>query len=108
MRPENENVLLKAETAALREQVTVLAARVQELEARLAKDSHNSSKPPSSDGFVARNEKRLAAGYTASRPPTGLRATRAGSNSPPARNLLEGLWLGAKRCSPSWMTRYSF
>ena len=28
-----------------------LGMRVQELEARLAKDSHNSSKPPSSDGL---------------------------------------------------------
>jgi transposase len=31
--------------------VSQLQARVQELEARLAKDSHNSSKPPSSDGL---------------------------------------------------------
>ena len=40
---------LRAENAALRAQVLELLARVQELEARLAKDSHNSSKPPSSD-----------------------------------------------------------
>jgi transposase len=33
------------------EQNAVLQARVEELEARLAKDSHSSSKPPSSDGL---------------------------------------------------------
>ena len=33
------------------EQVRQLTARVEELEARLSKDSHNSSKPPSSDGL---------------------------------------------------------
>lgn len=38
------------ENAALREQVSQLLGRVAELEGRLAKDSHNSSKPPSSDG----------------------------------------------------------
>src|SRR5258708_5828940 len=32
--------------------------RIEELERRLAKDSHNSSKPPSSDGFK-RNEKNV-------------------------------------------------
>src|SRR5690242_12534642 len=51
MRPEEENALLKAENAALHEQVTALVGRVQELEARLAKDSHNSGKPPASDGL---------------------------------------------------------
>jgi transposase len=55
---ENEYAALKAENAALRAQLQVLVARVQELEGRLAKDSHNSSKPPSSDG-VARKPKSL-------------------------------------------------
>lgn len=49
--PEARIAELEAENAALREQVQVLAAQVQELQARLAKDSHNSSKPPSSDGL---------------------------------------------------------
>ncbi len=60
-----ENAALKAENARLRERyeqarehVAALATRVQELEARLAKDSHNSGKPPSSDG-LARKTKSL-------------------------------------------------
>jgi transposase len=50
MTPEEE-MALRAENAALRHQVQALLARVQELEGQLAKDSHNSSKPPSSDGL---------------------------------------------------------
>src|SRR5437588_10398346 len=46
-----EEIALRAENATLREQVQALLARVQELEGQLAKDSHNSSKPPSSDGL---------------------------------------------------------
>jgi transposase len=37
--------------AEQREQIAQLSAYVRELEGRLAKDSHNSSKPPSSDGL---------------------------------------------------------
>jgi transposase len=55
---ENENARLKAENAAQRQQLQALVARVQELEGRLAKESHNSSKPPSSDG-LARKPKSL-------------------------------------------------
>jgi transposase len=55
---ENENAALKVENATLRQQLQALVARVQELEGQLAKDSHNSSKPPSSDG-LARKPKSL-------------------------------------------------
>jgi transposase len=36
--------------------VQMLTARVQELEGRLCKDSHNSNKPPSSDGLSKKNK----------------------------------------------------
>src|SRR5258708_39138102 len=65
MTHENDRAYLIAENARQREQIAelvaqnaALAARVQELEARLAKDSHNSSKPPSSDGLT-RKTRRL-------------------------------------------------
>jgi transposase len=54
---ERENAALRAENAALREERAILAQQMEhlltcleEVEGRLAKDSHNSSKPPSSDG----------------------------------------------------------
>jgi transposase len=53
MTPE-EAASLQVENAALHEQVQALLAEVQELKEQLAtalKDSHNSSKPPSSDGL---------------------------------------------------------
>jgi hypothetical protein len=59
MTPEEETIL-RAENAALREQVQALVTEVQDLKERLAtalKDSHNSSKPPASDGPQARGRK---------------------------------------------------
>jgi transposase len=52
MTPESRIAELEAENARQRDQIAALLGRVQELEARLAKDSHNSGKPPSSDGLA--------------------------------------------------------
>ncbi len=60
MTPDQEITALKAENTALREQVQRLLGEVQDLKGRLAaalKNSHNSSKPPSSDGPAARGRK---------------------------------------------------
>ena len=46
---EAENAHIHALYEHAQEQMAQLLARVQELEARLAKDSHNSSKPPATD-----------------------------------------------------------
>src|SRR5947209_14814787 len=40
--------------------LTSALLRIEELERRLAKDSHNSSKPPSIDGFKRKGKKREA------------------------------------------------
>ena len=44
-----------AQSAAQQQQLITLPERVKELEDRLAQDSHNSSKPPSSDGHQTRS-----------------------------------------------------
>jgi transposase len=56
MTPEDRIAQLEAENAALQERLVALAAQVQELQARLAKDSHNSGKPPSTDGLKRRTK----------------------------------------------------
>src|SRR6266566_4947735 len=51
MTKDEELELLRQENSALREQVTLLSERISVLEAQLAKESHNSHLPPSSDRF---------------------------------------------------------
>lgn len=60
--------LLKAENIALRVECGTLRERVRTLEGQLAKDSHNSHKPPSSDGLAKPAPKSLRA---PSQRPTG-------------------------------------
>ncbi len=63
-----ENAELRAQVAALQAQSAQLLVRVQELEARLAKDSHNSSKPPSSDPPFKKPPPRSLRGKSARKP----------------------------------------
>jgi transposase len=51
MTKDEELEQLRQENSALRDQVRALSERISDLEARLAKDSHNSHLPPSSDRF---------------------------------------------------------
>ena len=46
---EAENAALRGQLAEALEQLGQALGRIHELEGQLAKDSHNSSKPPSSD-----------------------------------------------------------
>jgi uncharacterized coiled-coil protein SlyX len=64
---ESENAALRGENAALREERAILVqqlehllARLEEVEGRLTKDSHKSSKPPSSDGPARKRGSRRA------------------------------------------------
>ncbi|EIJ75959.1 MAG: Transposase [Leptospirillum sp. Group II 'C75'] len=57
--PERVVDLFLARLSALEEAVRLLRAENQELKARLNKDSHNSHKPPSSDGYRKPSPKSL-------------------------------------------------
>ena len=50
------------------QQIVALTARVKELEDRLGKDSHNSSKPPSSDGLAKKPAPKSLRGKSGRRP----------------------------------------
>jgi hypothetical protein len=66
------NAALRAqvhELPGLRDQIAALAAEVHALRGRLAKDSHNSSKPPSNDGLAPQDAQ--------SAPPGAARSPRA-------------------------------
>src|SRR5881392_2529685 len=52
MTKDEELEQLRQENSALRDQVALLSERISVLEAKLAKESHNSHLPPSSDRFV--------------------------------------------------------
>ncbi|MBF6591833.1 MAG: IS66 family transposase [Ktedonobacterales bacterium] len=71
---EAENALLRQALQASQATISRLEARIRELEARLAKDSQNSSKPPSSDGL----QRRPRPSRPASRKRTGGQRGHAG------------------------------
>src|SRR5690242_2962632 len=56
MSEKEELERLRQENKELKERVAQLEALVQKLQEQTAKDSHNSSKPPSTDGFKRRTK----------------------------------------------------
>ena len=77
-------------------------AEIKDLQARLAKDSHNSGKPPSSDGFKRQLPRTRSLRRKTGKQPGGQlghpgETLHLAANPPPARNLLERLWLGQEQ-----------
>ena len=93
-----EVATLRAENAALRRECQSLRDEVRALKEKLAKDSHNSSKPPSSDGLDQTQAQELApaqrsANRRTARPsgPYPAHGGTAGSHgAPPGRTLCAG------------------
>jgi transposase len=65
-----EHASLQADYAQLRQQMEQVLGRLREVEGQLAKDSHNSSKPPSSDGPArkARSQRKASGKPTGGQP----------------------------------------
>lgn len=68
---------LFAQVKALTAQVEALTVKVADLEGRLAKNSRNSSKPPSSDGFRPKPKSQRKAGQK----PTGGQKGHTGTHA---------------------------
>jgi hypothetical protein len=62
---EQENAELRAQLAQACQQITQLTDQLQQVQGQLAKDSHNSSKPPSSDGPRRKHRSTSGAGFGA-------------------------------------------
>ncbi|HEX4205581.1 MAG TPA: DUF6444 domain-containing protein [Ktedonobacteraceae bacterium] len=56
MSKDEEVEYLRQENRELKERITQLEAQLQKVQEQLAKDSHNSSKPPSSDDIKRRTK----------------------------------------------------
>jgi len=88
---EKENAELRAKLAEAYQQIAQLAERLQQVEGQLAKDSHNRSKPPSSDG----PGRKFRSQRQRSEKQTGGQPGHAGQLAPVVVQIAD--WLSASR-----------